>query len=407
MKVLVIHDREKVSEEISDVIKSVCENPSIIFANDGVTARNCLEGDHYDLCILDLTLPHVKGRSANSDFHVAESLLEEMLLSTKILVPNSIVGITADLDALRAVQNNIGPHLMAIIEERDGTDWKKQLSDRIEYVKNCTFSRANALLTKYDFDVLIFTALDKELSPYKNLFEITDHPHFDGVKQFVFYDKKNELRKGACFSIGRAGQASAASEAQGFLAQLRPRLAIMTGFCGGIPNKTDLGSILFAEMSIDWDFGKWKPNDEMAKLYSRPEPISIRNTKIHRIARDFEENGVRDKVFLAGNLVSLSNKEISSPSIQLVPFASGSAVIGDLHVVDNIKSINDNIVGVDMESYGFYYACNYPHAAKPEFVCIKSVADACGPEKDDRLHAACCYSSAYVAKEIITEKWDF
>jgi nucleoside phosphorylase/DNA-binding NarL/FixJ family response regulator len=406
MKVLIVHDRRSVGEQIEAIVSEVCPAAITARADDGISARDRLTSDHYDLCILDLTLPNVSGRSPVG-FQVVEALLEEMLISTSMLVPGSILGITRDADALNRIQNNVGQHLMAIVEERDDKNWIKQLSDRIEYVRNSTSARANALLTKYDFDALILTALDKELAPYHELFELTNHPRFDGLSQFTFVDGKQKVRKGACFAIGRAGQASAASEAQGLLCQLRPRIAIMTGFCGGIPGKAELGDILFAEMAIDWDYGKWKPHETMARLYSRPEPINIRNSRTHRIARSFVENGAYDGETLRGAVARLSEGEVLQPNIKLSPFASGSAVIGDYNVVTEIQTLHDNIGAVDMESYGFYYACEYPHAAKPEFICVKSVADDCGPDKSDRLHRSCSFSSAFIAKEILTKAWEF
>lgn len=214
-------------------------------------------------------------------------------------------------------------------------------------------------------------------------------------------------RRGACFAIGRAGQPSAASAAQGLLCLLRPKLAVMTGFCGGVPGKAELGHILFAESAIDWDYGKWKPFDALAKLYSRPEPVPIRNSRTHRIARKIVEEGLPDPAPLNAGLAKLSNNEVTSATFALAPFASGSAVIGAHDVLKSIAGLNDNIGGVDMESFGFYFACQHAHAAKPEFICIKAVADDCGSTKDDRLHAACCFASAHIAKIIATQYWNF
>jgi nucleoside phosphorylase len=181
----------------------------------------------------------------------------------------------------------------------------------------------------------------------------------------------------------------------------------MTGFCGGVPSKARLGDILLADMALDWDYGKWKRTEELARLYPRPEPISIRNSRTHRIARRFVQNGFSGFDGIVGGISKLSDGEISTPTMKLVPFASGSAVIGDNSVLDGISSLNDNIAGIDMESFAFYYACHHSKAVRPEFLCIKSVADDCGPDKSDRLHLACCYSSASVAAAIATEEWEF
>lgn len=407
MRVLVVHDRDDVRSQIKDVILGAVPHAIICEAVDGIRTREKLTGTLYDFAVVDLTIPNVKGRG-NVGFSVIEGILEELFAGSPMLVPSNLIGITRDADALDLVNNNIGPHLMAVLREVDGDDdWKKQLGDRTLYAENAIKSKSSALLTRYDYDALIFTALDKELSPYRDLFEISEHPQIPGLGTFFFTDLSGKPRKGACFAIGRAGQPSAASEAQGLICQLRPKLAIMTGFCGGIPKKAEFGDILFAEMALDWDYGKWKPNESVSRLYARPEPISIRNSAIHRIARDIVEHGLKSESRLAAEMAILSNGEILKPSFKLIPFASGSAVIGDHDVLGSVKSLNESVGGVDMESYGFYYACRYPHAAAPEFLCIKAVADDCGIEKDDRLHKVCCFASAFVAKEIMCDQWSY
>ena len=406
MNILIVHDRPEAGEAIREIVAGICSKGAVEVVTDASSARARLSAHFYDLLILDLTIPIVSNKEAVG-FHVAEGLLEELVASPALLLPANVVGITRDEDALYNIQNNIGPHLMAIIAEDVDGRWRQQLSDRVRYVLDSAGARSRALLTNYGFDLLVITALDKELSPYRDFFEIQDSPSIPGVGEFTFMDKDGNARRGACFAIGRAGQPSAASETQGLLCNLRPRLAIMSGFCGGVPGKAELGDILFAELALDWDFGKWKPSQETAKLYPRPEPVVIRNSRIHRIARHLVEDGLPDPEPLKAKIALLSKGEILQPAMRLAPFASGSAVIGDETLLDGIRELNENIGGVDMESYGFYFACKHAHAAPPEFICIKAVADACGTQKDDRLHAACSFASAHLAKVLATLFWDF
>ena len=406
MNILIVHDRPEVGDEIREIVAAICPKSSVEGVTDASTARARLSVNFYDLLILDLTIPVVSSKLAVG-FHVAEGLLEELVASPVLLPPANVVGITRDEDAFYNIQNNIGPHLMAIISEDVDGRWRQQLRDRVHYVLNSAGARSRALLTNYGLDLLIITALDQELSPYRDFFGMQVCPSIPGVSEFTFTDKDGNARKGACFAIGRAGQSSAASETQGLLCNLRPRLAIMTGFCGGVPGKVDLGDILFAELALDWDYGKWKPSEKTAKLYPRPEPVVIRNSRTHRIARQLVADGLPDPDLLNAKMALLSKGEIIEPAMRLAPFASGSAVIGDETLLVGIRELNENVGGVDMESYGFYFACEHAHAAPPEFICIKAVADACGKEKDDRLHAACSFASAHVANVLATSLWDF
>jgi nucleoside phosphorylase/CheY-like chemotaxis protein len=406
MKVLVVHDRSNVGEDIASLVTDICPNAHVELIGNAASARANLAQNFYDLLILDLTLPTIEGREPNG-FQVAEALLEELMELRTLMTPGHVLGITRDKEALDTIQNNIGSHLMSVIAEDEEGRWRKQMGDRLRYVLNSSASRSQAMMTRHDFDLLIITALDKELTPFRDFFGLQDYPPIPGVAEFSFTDKDGYLRRGACYAIGRAGQPSAASDTQGLLCQLRPRLAIMTGFCGGIPGKANLGDVLFAESAIDWDYGKWKPSANISRLYSRPEPIVIRNSRAHRVARVLVEEGLPDANAFEAEVMRLTKREIGAPVLRRVPFASGSAVIGDTDVLSSIKALNEDIGGVDMESFGFYVACNHAHAAPPEFICVKAVADECGPDKDDRLHVGCSYASAFVARVIATRLWDF
>lgn len=406
MNVLIVHDRKAVGSEITSIIAESCSDAKVELVADAASARAKLTVNFYDLLILDLTLPTVEGKDANG-FQAAEGILEELMELRTLMTPGHIVGITLDEDALDNIQNNIGPHLMAVIAEDIDGVWRKHLADRLRYVFNSSASRSRALMTRHEFDLLVITALDKELTPFRDFFELQDYPPIPGVYEFAFTDKNGRTRRGACYAIGRAGQPSAASDTQGLLCQLRPRLAMMTGFCGGIPGKVDLGDVLFAEIAIDWDYGKWKPAEKISRLYSRPEPIVIRNSRTHRVARILIEEGLPESEAFVAEVMRLTKGEIREPKLHRVPFASGSAVIGDTDVLSSIKALNEDVGGVDMESFGFYVACNHAHAAPPEFICIKAVADECGTDKDDRLHIGCSYASAHVARVIATQYWDF
>nr|WP_157846222.1 hypothetical protein [Sphingomonas melonis] len=400
MKTLVVHDRAEVGERIVEIVAECCPDSEVSLCADGSSARTALSRDYFDLLILDLTLPMVEG-GKDPGFVVAEGLLEELFTGVGLIAPGNTLGITRDVSALQAVRNTIGSHLMAVIEESESNPWQQQLSDRTLYVAKSFGNRDTALANTFNFDLLIITALDTELDAFVSDLTLSEVPAFDGLQTFSFVDGGGVPRRGACYAIGRAGQPSASSETQGLLCYVRPKLAIMVGFCGGVPDKVDLGDILLADSSIDWDYGKWKPGEVASRLYARPEPVVIRNSKTHRIARKIVSDGIKLEEEMRGGVARLSKGEIIKPAIRLVPFASGSAVIGDPNVVDSIKSLNDAVGGVDMESYGFYYACRYTHVAQPEFICVKSVADHCNVDKDDRLHEACCYSSAMVARDII------
>jgi len=58
---------------------------------------------------------------------------------------------------------------------------------------------------------------------------------------------------------------------------------------------------------------------------------------------------------------------------------------------------------VDMETYGFYYACENALLPKPEFFSIKAVSDYADNQKNDNYQAYCAFTSANFLYELMQE----
>ncbi|MHC1946089.1 hypothetical protein IF803_17040 [Bradyrhizobium sp. UFLA06-06] len=407
MKTLVAHDRPEVAQTIKAILEELLPGENVItIVEDGVASREALRSTLYDFVILDLTLPYIKSKSS-ADYTVAENLLVELFEGETLNVPGDLIGVTKDKVALEKIDTRIGAHLLAIIEETEGEDWLARLKDRISFARKAARSRLLSIYQQHDYDVAIITALDEESAPYADIFELSELSRWPGAKEFLFTDMQGSIRRGVIFSVGRAGQASAASASQALLTQFRPSLFLMSGFCGGFSTKTQAGDVIIAESVFDWDSGKWKGEGENAKFFPRPEPINIRDTKAHHVARALVQSKLSNSDAVIGKASALSSGEISNVSFKLGPIASGSAVVSNTAIISRIEQLNDKMLGVDMEAYAFFYACTSTRVIKPSYLFIKAVADFCDIAKDDRLHSACCFLSASVVAEILSKRWQF
>jgi nucleoside phosphorylase len=408
MRILIVHDRA----EVGDQIKTVCHEVigqagSIELANDYLSAVNCLRGSLFDLAIIDLTLPHVTGRGI-ATYETAGNLLREIIESAHIQSPGDIVGITQDEFALKILGKDIGQHLMAVISEDADGEWKRSLADRIRYCMKSAAARQASYRSQYDYSVCVVTALDKELAPFRSIFELSPDHRMPNAQSFVFQDRAGTLQRGVAYAIGRAGVARAAVKVQELLDSYRPQLLVMAGFCGGVEGKLKLGDIALFETVFDWDYGKWKSVDEKSdEFFARPEPISIRDHHIHYLLRSFVESGLPNLASELAIAKRLSPDFDGSASLKLVSAASGSAVVADGSVIRRIQELNESIGAVDMESYGLYLAATASYLKRPQVVCIKSVADMCDGTKHDGLHEACCYLSASAVRHLITKVFAF
>ncbi|MDX8500690.1 hypothetical protein RFM99_20000 [Mesorhizobium sp. VK4C] len=407
MKVLVVHDRDEVLTEIAEVLlEAGVDAGDVRTAIDARTARVFLAAEQFDLAVIDLTLSHAQ--RAEPSYEIAEELLLDVFSSSSAFnLPGDLIGITKEAKAFHNIGTSVGAHLMTIVEEDEGDLWKQQLRDRVDYLLKVQGSRQRSLNRHYDFDVAIVTALDKEFSPFHDIFEFYQIDYFLGAYRFGFRDRHDKIRKGVAFSIGRAGQTSAASAVQAILTQFRPSLCLMSGFCGGFEKKTQIGEVLLAESVVDWDFGKWEGKGNEAVFVPRPEPIGIRDKPIHTLARSFLRRRLKKHDDIAGRVSILSEGRINEIKVSLGPIASGSSVVADPIIISRIKSVNENILGVDMESFALYFSAANTPVTKPEFLMVKAVCDYCDRAKDSKDQDACAYLAARVVEDFLLFEYDF
>lgn len=81
MRILLVEDEEKVARFISRGLKA--ELYAVDVANDGTTALNFLNGNAYDVVILDLNLPDISGHEVLVQFRKSNSSTPVLILSAR------------------------------------------------------------------------------------------------------------------------------------------------------------------------------------------------------------------------------------------------------------------------------------------------------------------------------------
>ena len=119
-------------------------------------------------------------------------------------------------------------------------------------------------------------------------------------------------------------------------------------------------------------------------------------------------NQKRLRYQISDNYPSEAGKPNTLLQIHKGPMASVPAVIACADVVKALKQYNRNILGIEMESYGLFYAAAKGLAPHPEVTAsLKSVSDYGTKEKCDKYQEYAAYTSAAVLKHIIIEKLEF
>lgn len=160
------------------------------------------------------------------------------------------------------------------------------------------------------------------------------------------------------------GMTMAASLTTRAILGLKPRLVVMSGICGGREGKIQQGDILVAEQTFDYSAGK-KQADEF-----KPRPVLYTlNEKISGIIK----NQIDEKY--SGNEIAEwwdGPVPVDLVNIYLKTMACSSAVIDDGKTLKDISLHQDDVYGVDMESYGVALAAS---ALDAKWIVAKGVQD--------------------------------
>ena len=407
MRVLIIHDRAEVAAAIHQLVLAELGCP-VDVAADVFSAKDHMRQRWYDLAIIDLTLPVMAGLP-ETRLEYAEALLREVFEGDDLKTPADLIGISRDGEAIASIRSSIGQHLLAILTEDPDGAWQQRLRDKVRYVRNSRRGRLRASTTTHEIDALIITALDKEFAPYRELLELNPCDEFPESSEFSFVARDGHAKRGVAVSVGKSGQVPMASLTQAMITQLRPQLAIMTGFCGGVKARVALGDVAMFASAAAWDYGKWEegPAGQLPRFRARPGALNIPVGPVAAAIRALaDQRHVFDDSAVATARRMLATLD-RVPEAKLVAAGSGSAVVTSESILSQIVDLDENIHAIDMESYGFYHACLHAPVVRPDFVCIKGVADHCNGDKNSLWHAPCSFLAATLAVDLLRFRYDF
>lgn len=412
MRVLVIHDRPEIGHQLQQIAhQTVGSTTETEVVEDVLSARDRLKSRFYDLVVVDLTLPIKQGKAAPS-LENTQILLDEIFEGAEVRTPADVLGISKDPSVLEGVRTNIGQHLMACLEEDAAGTWKEAFKAKVQYLMRARNARRLVANSSHDLDVVLVTALDKEAQPYSEFLELSPSEELKGSKDFVFSDKSGKVRRGILHSIGQAGQSACGSATQALLTQFRPKLIMLTGFCGGVEARVNFGDLVAFVASSAWDYGKWEEMKDASGVSTtvfRPRPMAINcpENGVREIVRKLMAGGFQPQPDALSDVIKASDGKITEWKLRLRGAGSGSAVVTSGETLQSIIDRDEEIWAIDMESYAFYHACRNTPVLAPDFICLKAVADHCNGEKDSKFHAPCSAISARLAHEIITHHYDF
>jgi len=190
-------------------------------------------------------------------------------------------------------------------------------------------------------------------------------------------------------SAYQMGMPAASVLAMKIATHFRPRFIMITGIAAGVRGASGYGDILVAEQSWDYNSGKLcQDGGNKLKFAPDPKSLSLHTTLRERFSALKANRKYLDEIKSAWP----GSKPTTSLELHLGPIVSGSAVIQSSRLVEIIRAQSRKVIGIEMETYGIFYAAENAPLPRPLAISIKSVCDFADEDKNDdyQLYAAFC-----------------
>jgi nucleoside phosphorylase/DNA-binding NarL/FixJ family response regulator len=363
---------------------------------NAMAARQAMAQTRYALLVLDICLPN---RAVDEPVDQNSlDLLNDILEGEMLRRPQHILGLSAYDDSAAAVAELFKTHTWGLVRyAADHDDWVEQIVNAARFAREEP-SRVEA--RTYLSDVAILTALRapeyeavmrngwawEAARPIDNVLFVQRAEFQSGGRSFVAH----------AAVAPRMGMVSTALIAAKLIEHLRPRLLIMTGVCAGVAGKAQLGDVLFADPSWDYQSGK-RVKDGASTAFS----IDPHQLDVAASLRAHVDQLRADKAFLRGVHDAWPGDTPGDLSLAIGPVASGSAVLADGASLEEIKRQKRTLIGIEMEVYGLFAAAHLAPDPQPLPAAFKAVCDFGDPDKDDAMQRYAAYTSARVATEFL------
>lgn len=255
-------------------------------------------------------------------------------------------------------------------------------------------------------DVLIITAIDVELAAIKRVLGIDDNTAANKVNNNLnVWDTKiicadaSEI-KCAVAILGEAGIPNAASVTSTLINALQPKNIIMLGIAGGMPDKFELGDVVFAELIIGYE-GAALIADNQVEL--RPKHYNLRISIRQDINAYIGSNDqLRERLTDAREFhnIKIHNQDAKPQTItpKLATIASGNKLFKDEIKFNELKSLHGKVAVVEMEGEGVFAACEQ---SDTPVLMIRGISDNGNDKKNDDFHKIAAITAAIVTKDFI------
>lgn len=398
LKILVLEDDpSKKGHLLSYLSESKELVEKIDTAISSENAQRLLRENAYDLFIVDIVVPKSLGgdKSECNSIELIEMIDDEV---GGLIKPAHVLPVSSSASLSAQAYNFFKARPWGILPYNEAdTSTLESIKKIIDYL-----ARQNSSAFR-PADVVIITALaEPEFQAVEALpfdwgpYEPLDNFHLYRRGSFVCIATGRSHQVVALFCL-RMGPVQASILTTKSLAAFSPQLVIMAGICAGMTTKTEIGDVVAAEVSWDWQSGKFIDAKGVEGFQIAPHHLDIHEslrTPLFHLKKDAEHWGAFAK--------AAAEVRVGIPKLVVGPMATGSSVLADERVSQRIKEQqHKNLVGLDMETYGVYASVQACSPQTP-VLSLKSVCDNGNMQKNDEFQAYASLVSARTVERLLT-----
>jgi len=387
MKVLLLEDSEEKRKVVVELLgKFQDQNLDITVVDNFTDYLRNINSILFDLLIVDLVVPQY--RNSNNAIEMTTQIMEVTRGDYKCVnFRTAAVALTGyDTTAEERIKDLNLHDITVLTYDVDVDDWKKSLEKKIV-----------SSAPKPNFDFVIICALPKEADGFAAAgYPVSNRTLIAGLS---CREIQINRKRGVIVTAPRMGLVSAAITATHAIDAFSPKYLCMSGICAGVKNRTKIYDVLISSTCHQNDSGKWSSGHFQTEVYSVPLDHGI-SLKVDEMIseRNFAENiSSNIKLSLDEFPPETNNLEFS---VILAPTSSGSSVIADENMVDQIGGQQRKLMGFEMEAFAIYEAARLS-TRNIKVICAKSVVDNGTPGKGDSYHRVAAILSAKVIYECI------
>lgn len=404
MKILFVDDESRKLKRLHSIINGIdgiCSE-DLESVLDLKSAKEKLISTFYDLVIMDLKISEYIGAYKEEESEISGlNFIDEILEIDGIKTPQEIIILT-EFDELQKKCIELGKNLEFQILKYDeqSVEWENIIKSKVKYHLNYENSLKH-FSDQRGCDTALICAVDVEMNALKRAFKednlkLINFTNDTNDYYYVELYNKDKTLKIVIAQQSEMGMTAATNLSQNIIYHFRPSYIIMVGIAAGIGDDKNFGDIIAATEVWNYSSGKYI-TDKKGKLSFSPDPKHI------RLQANMESILRRDYSNILHNICKEWNDDtLTNLQIVLGPLACGAAVVGNSEIVnDMIKQHSRKTVGLDMESYGVFFATNYGLNNKTIPICLKSISDFADKNKENKYQKYAAYTSTMFAKYLI------